>query len=82
MTVEQLQFFLGFAKRARGASVLAFSGSDWDSDRHSESGTASWVRGKRSWYFHHGNEQGTITDRTQYKLRRLVRYLVLAKGWD
>ena len=70
--------------RACAGSVLALSDSDWagGSDRHSESGTASWVRGKRSWYPHHGNEQETINGRAKYKLRRLLRDLGLAKEWD
>ena len=55
------------AMRACAGSVLALSDSDWagGSDRHSESGTASWVRGKRSWYLHHGNEQETINGRAK-----------------
>ena len=47
-----MDFDMDVAKRAARGSVMTFADSDWagDADRRSNSGTATWVRGKLGWY--------------------------------
>ena len=70
-TAEPMQISLEAAQRSVEESFLTFSVSDWaaDSDNHSVSGTASWIR---------GNTPLSVV----VKLRWFLRHLERAKEWD
>ena len=52
MTVRPTTLNPEGVKSAPVGSVLTYGDSDWagDADRHSVSGTASWLRGKLGWH--------------------------------